>query len=442
MFRQRRQESMSFSPQLMQAVETLQYRATVGEVASQSGLELQLAQNQLASLASEAGGTLQVADTGDIIYEFPNNFRAILTSKAANQKLKATLNKIWQFIFYIIRISFGVALVASIAIMTIAILALIFAANSKDDNSSRRRGGGIPTTWLIWWGPDLFRMFTPGYYRRGYRRSPQIRSSNSNESGMNFLESVFSFLFGDGDPNPDLEEQRWQSIGKVIQNNEGAVIGEQIAPYFDDLDRIADENHMMAVMARFNGYPEVSPEGELIYYFPELQVKAKERRKQFVPEFLQENRWAFTLAPSNQKFLAIGLGGVNFVLALVLGSMLQDPAMVAQIGGFIGLVSALYPALFAYAIAFLTVPLVRYFWLQRRNGKIEARNSQRKATAAVLAEGYPPVQKKLSYAKKFAAQKVIGDAEIAYGTDRDLLDQTLDNQATIDADWQKRLESN
>ncbi|AFY36797.1 hypothetical protein Lepto7376_0358 [[Leptolyngbya] sp. PCC 7376] len=436
---------MSFSPQLMKAVETLQYRATVGEVASQAGLSVQLAQNQLASLASEAGGNLQVAETGDIIYEFPSNFRSILSSKSFKLRLKAPLDKVWQAVFYIIRISFGVALVASIAIMTIAILALIFAANSRDDNNnSRSRGGGIPTTWLIWWGPDLFRMFTPGYYRRGYGRSPQLRvqtAGNSQDSEMNFLESVFSFLFGDGDPNPNLEDRRWQSIGQVIQNNDGAVIAEQIAPYFDDLDSIAEENHMMAVMARFNGYPEVSPEGELIYYFPELQVKAKERRKQSVPIFLEENRWTFTLAPVNQKFLAIGLGGVNLVLALVLGTMLQDPAVVAQIGGFIGLVSALYPALIAYAIAFLTVPLVRYFWIQRRNGKLQARNSQRKATASVLAEGYPPMQKKLKYAQQFAAQKVIRETDIAYGTDRDLLDQTLDNQATLDADWQKRLES-
>lgn len=425
----------------MRAVESLQYRATVGEVASQSGLELQLAQNQLASLAAEAGGTLQVADTGDIVYEFPQNFRSILTSKSAKLRFQATLNKIWQGVFYIIRISFGVALVASIAIMTIAILALIFAANNRDDNSSRRRGGGIPTSWLIWWGPDLFRMFTPGYYRRGYRRSPSY-SSNSNDSGMNFLESVFSFLFGDGDPNPNLEDRRWQNIGTVIQNNKGAVIAEQIAPYFDDLDSIAEENHMMAVMAKFNGYPEVSPDGEIIYYFPELQVKAQERRKQFVPDYLEENRWTFTLAPVNQKFMAMGLGGLNLVLALVLGSMLRDPQMVAQIGGFIGLVSAMYPLLIGYAIAFLTVPLVRYFWIQRRNGKLEARNSQRRATASVLSEGYQPIQKKLTFAQQFAAQKVIGDADIAYGTDRDLLDQTLEKKEAIDAEWQKRLESN
>lgn len=434
---------MSFSPQLISAVESLQYRATVGEVASQSGLELQLAQNELASLAAEAEGTLKVVDTGDIVYEFPENFRSILTSKSAQLKLQATLNKIWQGVFYIIRLSFGVALVASIAIITVTILTMIFMANSKEDNRSNRRGGGIPTTWLIWWGPDLFRMFSPSYYRQGLRRSPNPNhNTNADESEMNFLESVFSFLFGDGNPNPNLEDRRWQTIGTVIQNHKGAVIAEQIAPYFDDLDSIAEENHMLAVMAKFNGYPEVSPDGEIIYYFPELQIQAQERNQQFAPNYLEENRWTFTLAPVNQKFLAMGLGGVNLVLALMLGSMLQDPQMVAQIGGFIGLVAAIYPLLMGYAIAFLTVPLVRYFWIQRRNGKLEERNNQRRATASVLEEGYEPIQNKLKFAQQFATQKVISDADILYGSDQDLLDQTLERKAAIDAEWQQCLESN
>lgn len=72
---------MTFSPQLMRAVETLQYRATVGEVATQAGLELNVAQNGLYNLAADAGGHLQVAETGDVVFEFPKNFRTILRNK-------------------------------------------------------------------------------------------------------------------------------------------------------------------------------------------------------------------------------------------------------------------------------------------------------------------------------------------------------------------------
>ncbi len=69
---------------LLQSIEKLGYRVTVGDVAAKSGLEINAAQQGLLALAAEAGGHLQVADTGEIIYLFPENFRSIL------------LNKYWQ----------------------------------------------------------------------------------------------------------------------------------------------------------------------------------------------------------------------------------------------------------------------------------------------------------------------------------------------------------
>jgi len=39
------------------------------------------------------------------------------------------------------------------------------------------------------------------------------------QSQLNFFEAIFSFLFGDGNPNANLEERRWQQIATVIRNN-------------------------------------------------------------------------------------------------------------------------------------------------------------------------------------------------------------------------------
>ena len=65
-----------------------------------------------------------------------------------------------------------------------------------------------------------------GYYRRspGFvffdsydllwftsRRPP--RYYHEPKQGMSFLESIFSFVFGDGDPNLKFEEERWQTVG-------------------------------------------------------------------------------------------------------------------------------------------------------------------------------------------------------------------------------------
>jgi hypothetical protein len=65
---------------MMQAIERLGYRVTVGDVAAQAGLDLNSAQQGLLALASDAGGHLQVAESGDIVFAFPQDFRSIIRS--------------------------------------------------------------------------------------------------------------------------------------------------------------------------------------------------------------------------------------------------------------------------------------------------------------------------------------------------------------------------
>ncbi len=62
---------MAPNPAIMEAVEQLGYRVTVGDVATQAGFNVNLAQQGLLALATDVGGHLQVAETGEIVYLFP-----------------------------------------------------------------------------------------------------------------------------------------------------------------------------------------------------------------------------------------------------------------------------------------------------------------------------------------------------------------------------------
>ncbi|KAM3713487.1 hypothetical protein ACB098_01G261700 [Castanea mollissima] len=42
---------------------------------------------------------------------------------------------------------------------------------------------------------------------------------------------IFSFVFGDGEPNQGIEEERWKLIGQYISSNGGVVTAEELAPY-------------------------------------------------------------------------------------------------------------------------------------------------------------------------------------------------------------------
>lgn len=429
---------MNPNPAIMKSIEKLDYRVTVGDVASNAGLELDLAQQELLALASEAQGHLQVAETGDIVYLFPKNFRGILRNKYWQLRWQQWWSKIWGVIFYLIRISFGIVLISSIILMLVAIAVLVVAmSSSRSDNNNNSRGGGAIFLPNFWFSPDFFWIFTPNYQQKRYQRQRQ----NTDKNQLNFLESIYSFLFGDGDPNPNLEERRWQEVGVVINNNNGAVIAEQVAPYLDNINiyNERDEDYMLPVLTRFNGYPEVSNQGEIIYYFPELQVTAEKRNKITVPPFLKENNWLFSMASSGQKIFAVFLGGLNFVLALVLGSMLS-PELAQELGsGFIYFIESIYEFLFIYAGAYLAIPLIRYFWLQGRNTKINQRNNQREVRANYLVENSSKLLPKINYARQFAQEKIISQENLAYTSEKDLLDQQLEQADKIDQEWMKRL---
>lgn len=428
---------MAPNPAIMQAVEKLNYRVTVGDVATQAGLNIEMANQGLLALATDAGGHLQVAETGDIVYLFPRNFRNVLQSKYFKLRLQEWWNKVSSVLFYLIRISFGIVLIASIALITIAITMILASLSDRDDNGGGGFGGGIG----FFYFPDLFWFFSPNY-NTGYRSHGSGRRQRE-KSDLNFLEAVFSFLFGDGNPNANLEERRWQEIATVIRNNDGAVVAEQITPYLDDIGENYQqeyEDYMLPVLTKFNGKPEVSPEGEIVYYFPELQVTAKQINSQSIPVFLREFSWRFSKATSSQVMLSAGLGGVNLIGALMLGSLLRDGTIAAQIGGLVAFAQGIYWLLLAYGIGFLAIPLIRYFWIQWRNDKISDRNRQRQSRAKLIASADENLQQKINFAHQFATNTVIGKDNLAYSTETSLIEQEVENSAKLDAEWQKRLE--
>jgi len=426
---------MGYPQAVLTAIERLDYRVTVGDVAATAGLPLAETQQGVLALATEVGAHLQVSDEGEVAYVFPRNVQGILLSRSWQRRLRAWGQTFASGLFYLVRLSFGIMLILSLVLITLAILVLVVVAQQSNQRDNDRRGGGMVMFPRFWFGPDIFWIFSPNPSR------PRPRSQG-RDSDLNFLEAVFSFLFGDGNPNADLEERRWQSIAAIIRSQRGVVVAEQVAPFLDDLGQgwsAEDEDYMVPVLSRFNGVPQVSPEGGLVYHFPELQVTAAERSARSRETWLDERPWRFSQASSTQILWAAGLGGANLIGALALGSLLRDPMLVAQAGDFVGFVAAIYGLLLAYGVAFLAVPLGRYFWIQRQNRRIDVRNTRRQDRLVALRQPSDATQEKLAYAQDFAGQIVVAADNLAYTTERDLTEQEVDNADKIDAEWQQLL---
>lgn len=70
---------------------------------------------------------------------------------------------------------------------------------------------------LAGFGPRM--MFSPfdmlWYWDPYYNQKRAAAAALKGEQEMNFLEAVFSFVFGDGDPNREFERRRWALVGEA-----------------------------------------------------------------------------------------------------------------------------------------------------------------------------------------------------------------------------------
>lgn len=424
----------------MDAVDACGGRVTIGDVASKGGLKLNEAQKALQALAADTNGFLEVSDEGDVLYVFPKDYRSKLATKSFRIKLEPFVEKAKSAAEYLVRVSFGTALIASIVLVYTTIIALL-SSRSDEDNRGRRGGRSYDSGFTFYLNPaDLFWYWDPYYYRR--------RRIQKEDDGMNFIESVFSFVFGDGDPNQGIEDERWKLIGQYISSNGGVVTAEELAPYLDletADNNLVDESYILPVLLRFEGQPEVDEEGNILYRFPSLQRTASSQRsgrKEYVgkrwtdwvggvEKFFKEKKWQFSKTSNSERAMVIGLGGLNLFGVIILGTMLKNVAVTPS--GFITFVSDIFPLLQIYAGSFFAIPLTRWFLIRNKNAKIEKRNLARELRARALELPDLSLRRKLLSARDMAQRTVIGQDRIVYSTDRDLFEQDYDTQ-----DWDQR----
>ena len=79
-----------------------------------------------------------MSNDGDLVYELPGSFRQALQSKSVRLRLESLIERVSGGAMYVTRVSFGTALIASLVIVYMAIIAITTSRDSNDD----RRGGG------------------------------------------------------------------------------------------------------------------------------------------------------------------------------------------------------------------------------------------------------------------------------------------------------------
>eukprot|EP00878_Enallax_costatus_P002812 GHUV01003004.1.p1 GENE.GHUV01003004.1~~GHUV01003004.1.p1 ORF type:complete len:653 (+),score=181.31 GHUV01003004.1:192-2150(+) len=404
------------------AIVSLGYRVTVGDVAAKAGVKLSEADAALKAIAYDSLGNLEVSDQGEVVYSFDRNFISKIRNRSWLQRLRPLWKRTVNVVNYLARVAFGTALIVSVLLVWLAVVALM---SSRDSDNRDSRGYGGSRGFVFIDPTDIIMIWDPSYGRHSRERVQR-------GEGMTFVEAVFSFVFGDGNPNLNFEERRWRALGAHIQRLGGVLSAEEMAPFLDPpplgrrirrgSEKYEDESFVLPALIKFNGEPFVDDEGRLLYKFLELQSTAalpSVRVTAAEAKVPLEKEWAFSEAGPGQQAGAALLGLVNIVGVVTLSSLLLDPiAKLSLYRQGLGFVLGLLPYLQGYAAAFFAIPAIRWFVDSRRNAAIDQRNDNRLEAVSLLQSGDPELAAKSASARKLGNTKVIGRQDIVYTTEK------------------------
>lgn len=480
---------------ILEAIATKGPRLVPVDVATDTGLALPLVISELNNIASETQAHLEVTESGNIAYTFQGNLQQAYIANASRQLFlniwrvfanvsMIVLRAFCALMFFLVRISFGIALivafVAVIALVVVAVIAMIRGGLGGDDNDNGGGGFNLDLSGIFDWG------YHGGYYHRPFylywlfdwlwdwfffwryvipdpysasRYPSQSQSGQQEQAGKktNFLNNVFLYLFGDGNPNIGFEELKWQTIARLLELNSGVVTAEQLAPYLGQDPK--DEDWMIPVLQRFNGTPEVSESGNIIYLFPAFQsnagaesipmislgdAKTQTRPVDELADLVQRNVKRQSTSNKNKSqlrtidrylaerewpFLNINEGSLVTIIlfAIVVAGggigLLANMSSIPVLAYFAPLIYLLT----GYGALFFIIPGIRYLIYEYINGSIEKRNTAKQNYAAILNNPSPELAKKLSEAQvvRLSGMPKKPDRTI-YTTDKDVLDQDVD----------------
>ncbi len=402
---------MTNRSKIIHAINDLGNRVTVADVVAKTGMPLAEVSGELNLIAADTNANLEVAQDGDIYYCFSD----YLSYTYFRQGISRVINQVGYHTFkvfaFLFRLSFGLILLFSlICLFGIALIIQTLLAGVSGSTES------VSGMWRDFFGL-VQRLALKDLVHWGREKLKPGSTTGGGRQG--FLLDCYSFLFGEGDPNKDFDDEKWKLLAQVIRLNEGVVLPEHLSPYTgEDPD---DEKMLFAILAKFNGMPQVSNTGNIMYVFPSMQKRSEITSYGLLPPLLERKRWTFTTLKKDELKKVMGMGALNFVMALTACIFLVRPSNLNS-------ASFLFLFLCFYALLFMTIPALRLLYTFEKNRMVTKKNERTRQYESLLGNPPAALAQRLEEAEEMrAALAVNGDTSIVYSTKTDYLEQISDN---------------
>jgi hypothetical protein len=412
---------------LVDAFKKRKGEATTTDLIAQTGLPKAQVEAEIQAVSDEYGARLRVTDSGEILYSFPSGMRSryrgfgpglkrgLKAFRKAFAAVAAFAFKIWIVVMLVGYFVFFIALALMALLASVAVSA---SGNSSDSRSSRSdRGGGLGGLFItgrlmstlvnIWFYSELFMTPEQRNARAGRRRERRP-----------LYKAIYSFVFGDGDPDSGWETVEKKAFVAFAQANKGIVTMPEFMS-ITGLGPLEAEERINRFLYEFEGSPEVTDGGTIYYSFPSL-LRRKDRADRtfgnsvpmrpvapFSSNAKKANRTFCAFNGVNllfgSYFLAESLashgpvleriyGGTNALKLLIVRGwdgfyyfthqLFGKMVGMADPSAFIGFALGVVPL--AFSVFFYVIPAVRARRLERRNERARNENLRRIAYRAVL----------------------------------------------------------
>lgn len=391
---------------LVDVLKTNKKGLTVADITAKTALPLESVKELIVLASDEYSGRMQVTESGEILYSFPQGFKSKykgfgVTLKQVFNSLKKGVKTVgtWLFKTWILCMLVGYFLLF-MAIALVALLAstAVSVSGSSDSRSSSRRSNGIGGLYAvsyifdliirIWFYSEVSKSIDRSAY--GYNRRP------AKPKGRPLHHAVFSFVFGDGDPNADWESRERKAVISFIQANKGLISLPEFMILTGTTPEMAEQK-ITRYCVEFGGMPEASEDGTVIYQFESLLLRADildrsfnglsspiKRLQVFSKNTKKMNTWFVIINGINLVFGSYFLFFANTLGPIVSNSQIQGSSYLYAVaymlfsGVFANPLAAINFILgfipVSFAFLFYLIPGLRYLNMSKTNEQIRLEN--------------------------------------------------------------------
>ena len=303
--------------------------------------------------------------TGSLMFDFHYPLQKI-HKKSFQEILFNIFSALWKAFTIVYKAATGVILIFYTIVFIVIIIAglLISASSDRDD----RRGGGDISMVLI----GLIRGIFEGIYLMAITKPVQVYTdpsgltyknySKEKNKGKNFVQSVFSFVFGPDYPKLDPNENAKEMIAYIRNKSKGKLTAADIVLLTGVSYDIAEEK-LAEYAAKYKGELTISEDGTIVADFTNLlntQTKDLDGGRIVYYHNEIDHPAVHTGNSTGRNLIIIAMNAFNMFVSYSILSIATDP--LANQGSFtfspfLSFILGWFP--FIFSISFFLIPILR-----------------------------------------------------------------------------------